>query len=759
MTAVLRLPCLRRMLWLVGLVWLSLPPSAHAQLQVSMIHGVVRDAQQQPVADALVTLLDSRGTSIRSATSAADGTFRLSDVAPGGYVIRVQLRDALLLERSIVVRGSLPVEMTLEIGPAMHEEVVVRGDAGSNTAEHPWSVAGDAVRRTIASTPGQQVQNALATLPGWMAEDNGLLHVRGVDDGLLYVQDGIPVYERLDRVFGMPPNPSAIASMEVLNGYIPPEFGFKSGGVIQVRSETGRGGPWSGSIGAGAADLSTRNVDALAAGPLGSTAGVMFTASHETSSRFLDPVDPGNLHNTGAASSGGAQLTWQRAGHLITATAQAGRDHYDVPHSVAQEIAGQDQRERTAQLLFSGTWQQVLSERTVWQISAYRRSADASLLNSPEDTPVTANGRRRDTRQGALWSLTNQRGRHTLKAGGELSAVKLDEQFSFAVTDPGAAEDAGLSPQAIAHDSAHPFVFSDRRTPTLWSGFAQDAFQATSGATINFGVRVDRSRMLIAASQWSPRLGASVRLREGLTLRASVMRLFQPPQAEYLLLGSSVQARALSPVSESATGGGASIPPERQTAMDVSLAAALPRGWHVEGAVWRRRVQDVDDPNVFFGTTVFVPNSVGQQHAWGIDVRVDTPVRHGWSASANYSRARVVQFAPVTGGLFLEDDLLTLAPGEEFTPDHDQRHALFATTSYQDETRGWRVSAAFKYRSGTPVGVDPSNADEVADRHGSEVVDFTTGRVKPRRSSTRRPSGSCVRAIPSVCHSRCGPRT
>ena len=262
-------------------------------------------------------LQDSQGATVRSVTSAADGAFQIGDVAPGSYVIRVQLADALLLTRAIVVRGSLPVDVALDVGPTLHEEVVVRGDAGSNTAEHPWSVAGDSVRRTIASTPGQQVQNALATLPGWMAEDNGLLHVRGVDDGLLYVQDGIPVYERLDRVFGMPPDSSAIASMEVLNGYIPPEFGFKSGGVIQVRSESGRGGRWSGSLGVGAASFKTANVDALGFGPIGTSGGLMFTGSHETSARFLDPVDPGNLHNSGSASAGSTQLTWQHAGRPV----------------------------------------------------------------------------------------------------------------------------------------------------------------------------------------------------------------------------------------------------------------------------------------------------------------------------------------------------------------------------------------------------------------------------------------------------------
>jgi len=62
---------------------------------------------------------------------------------------------------------------------------------------------------------------AVATTPGWATEDNGLLHARGVDDGFLYVVDGLPIYERLDRLFGIAPDPELTDSMPVITRYIP----------------------------------------------------------------------------------------------------------------------------------------------------------------------------------------------------------------------------------------------------------------------------------------------------------------------------------------------------------------------------------------------------------------------------------------------------------------------------------------------------------------------------------------------------------
>jgi outer membrane receptor protein involved in Fe transport len=210
------------------------------------------------------------------------------------------------------------------------------------------------------------------------------------------------------------------------------------------------------------------------------------------------------------------------------------------------------------------------------------------------------------------------------------------------------------------------------------------------------------------------------------------MRLFQPPQAEYLLLASSPQARALSPFVESDEGGGSSIPPERQTAVDAAVSHELPFGWQLEAGAWRRHGRDVGDPNVFFGTTVTLPNSVARQRAWGFELRADMRPRQGWSGSATYTHARVEQFGPITGGLFLEDEYLEIRDGTRFTPDHDQRHAFAGALSYSDERRRWRLSGAFRYQTGTPIEVEEEDLDEIADRPGSGVVDFSTGRVRAR---------------------------
>ncbi|HUU33090.1 MAG TPA: hypothetical protein VMW48_03445, partial [Vicinamibacterales bacterium] len=133
-----------------------------------------------------------------------------------------------------------------------------------------------------------------------------------------------------------------------------------------------------------------------------------------------------------------------------------------------------------------------------------------------------------------------------------------------------------------------------------------------------------------------------------------------------------------------------------------------------------------------FGTTVVFPNAVAKGRAHGVDVRVEVPRWGGWSGYASGTLSRVVQTGPVTGGVFLEDEVADLGPGVEFVPDHDQRVALAGGASWEHPRSGVTVSAALRYESGTPISRDDEDEAALLDRPGAELVDFARGRVKPR---------------------------
>lgn len=237
--------------------------------------------------------------------------------------------------------------------------------------------------------------------------------------------------------------------------------------------------------------------------------------------------------------------------------------------------------------------------------------------------------------------------------------------------------------------------------------------------------------MLAAASQWSPRLGIAYRVPgRGTVVRGSVDRFFQPPQAENLLLGSSEEARELSPFVDESVGGGAELEPERQWATELGVNQALAGGLRLDVAYWRRRVRNASDPNVLFGTTIIFPNAIARGRADGVDVRLDLPRRRGVSAYLSYTNSRVVQFGPVTGGLFVEDDVIEIVDGTAFTPDHDQRNVGSFGLTYDHARTGFWASFTGRYESGTPLEMDE---DELEGRPGSDLVDVERGRVRPRQ--------------------------
>jgi hypothetical protein len=135
---------------------------------------------------------------------------------------------------------------------------------------------------------------------------------------------------------------------------------------------------------------------------------------------------------------------------------------------------------------------------------------------------------------------------------------------------------------------------------------------------------------------------------------------------------------------------------------------------------------------VFAGTTIIFPNAVAVGRARGFDLRLEMPRRGAWSGYLNAALGRVRQRGPITGGLFLEDEIAELGSGEEFIPDHDQRLVAGGGATWAPVRSRFVVSAAVRYESGTPIEREEDEEDELLEQPGAKMVDFDRGRVAPR---------------------------
>lgn len=726
----------KRLVFCVLLAHLCLPfatEKALAQIQIGTVRATVTDPSAAVVVGAVVTLLNKLTGYTQYASTDERGAAIFNNVPFDDYQLDIRVPQFQPATRGINVRSNLPVDIEIRLAiPGSRESVNVEAEPGLIERDSSSSEL-DLNESSIRRSPGtvRSVQQLMATLPGWSTENNGLMHIRGVDDGVLFILDGVPVADRLDATMASGLDTEMISSMNVLIGNLPAEFGGKSGAVVTIQPRSGIAKPIAGTIELSGGSFNARELSASIAGG-GKSAGFFVASSANRGDRYLDPVDPGNFHNSGGAARLNVRTDWHPTpDDILIFNLSLNGSGVEVPNRLSQKLAGQRQRQELRDNSETISWQRSWSPSTVSNIAIFHRFHEARLLGSAFDTPLFAAQDRRHARLGWLASVTHTYREHTFKAGVEVTRVTPNEFFTFAITDPVAAAEEGISEEALVFDKTRPFVFKDRKTRGQASGYFQDQFSLFENLTVSAGLRYDYSSLLVSEQQFSPRVGAVYFIPKTRTaIRGSFNRLFMPPQVENLLLSGSEQARALSPF-KSATAGGARVRAERTSAYEAGFAQDL-RGWlRLDAVYWWRNFRNYDDPNVFFSTSIIFPNSVAKGFARGVDVRLDVPERRGWSGFLSYTNQRILQTGPINGGLFLTGDVIEIGPGTRFIPDQDERNVGALSVMYRHQPSGWWAAFSGRHESGVPLEVDADRLEELKLAPGADLVDFQRGRVKP----------------------------
>jgi len=716
-----------------ALLSLTISVPLWAQIEIGKLTGSVLDPTGAVISKADVSIENPLSGRLTQVETDDHGEFRIENVPYGAYILRASAPGFGGITKSVDVRSNVPlrISLTMTVAPVGSEVSV---DASNDTASATPRTETVIDESNIKLTPGvvrrDQLQSLISTAPGWNTENDGLMHIRGVDDGTLYVVGGVPTPDRVDGLFAGSFNTDAITSLDVITGNIPAEFGDRSGAVVLVQPKSGIGTPLNGTLSLGAGSFDSRDLSTTV-GAGTHNFGAFFAGSGHQSDRFLDPVDPRNFNNSGGDLSLELRTDWNATGKdTIRFTGMLQGANFRVPNNEDQQDAAQRQRQEVRHDHESVSWQHTWSSNTLSDVAYFRNHFQSSLIPSEFDTPITADQNRHHTRQGLLASLSLLTHGNTLKFGIEATHVSINESFGFAITDPDAAEEAGISDAAMEFTPGNPFAFSDHASRGTQGLYAQDDFSPLRNLKISAGVRYDHSNLLVSDQQVSPRIGVSFYLPYTQTaLRASFNRLYMPPQVENLLIASSEQARALSPFADS--GGGADIHPETLSAWEVGFSQELPRDLHLNVAYWWRHFQNIDDPNVLLGTTIIFPNSVARAEAQGLDARLDIPLRKGFSAYFSYTNNQIVEIGPLNGGLFLDNDFIEIGPGTRFTPDHDQRNVASFAITYSATRRGLWTSFSGRYESGVPLELPDLDSEELQALPGANLVNFDTGRVKP----------------------------
>ena len=319
-----------------------LPQSASAQVveHSGEIEGVVRDmASGAPLAGSQVSI---RGTATAAVTH-GDGSFHLTNIAPGSYTLRVERLGyrGRTIEVTVGEEGEF-LEIGLEVSPIALQGLVVTGtlsERGAAEALRPVSVmAGEELQRRLRGTVAQ----TLASIPGLAESNMGPATSRPVIRGLsgdrvLMLEDG----SRVGDVSSAGPDhatavdPSSARRIEVVRGPASLLYGSNAlGGVINViRDEIPSAVPHHPT---GAASLQVRTVTGSVAGGASATFAVServplrVEASGRTAGDLRTPL--GQLANTdGETVNVGAGGSYVGGWGHVGGSARGYRNRYGIP--------------------------------------------------------------------------------------------------------------------------------------------------------------------------------------------------------------------------------------------------------------------------------------------------------------------------------------------------------------------------------------------------------------------------------------------
>ena len=700
-------------------------PAALFAASAGVVRGKVVGPDNAPMAGVVVQLRNEVTGFKQDAVTGADGAFQFFNIPYNPYRLRVEVQGFEPAQRDVDVHSAVPIDRTVKLSVAqLSESINVSATASvaaletDNTQSHV-DIDKSYIAKAPAAVASRAMEQIITSTPGFAKDENGRFHFQGAHSQSEYVIDGQTISDQTGMTFSNSIDPGIAQGIEIIYGNVPAEFGEKVGAVINLTTKSGLGfGAPKTDAYVGWSNFSTAE-GGVSVGGGSQTFGYFGSVNASKSDRFLDPVNPDNLHNTGNTLRGFLRLDRQSADSKSTFrfTTLVGDTHRDVPNTYTQEAAGQDQRVRSNDENVNAGWQSILSQASVVEFNAFGRFSKFRLNPSSNDTPVTATSSRTLNNYGIApsfsWTSSNQE----IKAGVNLKRYPIREHFSFGITDPGLNDpDAdGFNPNLAPYDltrGGRDFVFDARRTGSYYAAYVQDNIK-WNNLTANLGVRYDNNNLPVKDTAFEPRIGLGYYVPSSKTVfRASYNRVLYTPEFENILLSSSQAAADLVPpvVKESRELGSGEllVHSERQNAWDFGIQQAIGAKLRLDADFWKRKSRFAGDQDQFENTGIVFPLAFTSGDFNGWNLRLDLARTGGLRGFMSVGHTHAVYVAPPTGGLFLDQGAVDSISGGAFLIDHDQKLQAQGALFYDIGTSGVWAGTNVRYDSGLVTDTDPA---------------------------------------------------
>lgn len=566
-------------------------------------------------------------------------------------------------------------------------------------------------RRTIEALPqgaDAPVNQLLLTFPGVVQDSFGEIHIRGEHRNLQYRLNGVTIPEGIQG-FGAFLDGRAIRSFSLLTGALPAQFGYRTGGVIDVNLRSGASDP-GGWISAYGGSFNTFQPSAGYAGNFGGW-DVFATGTFRQSLQGIEPPTGSynSLHNRTDQLRGLVSVSRLIGDSTrLSFIGGASANRFQMPNNPAQppEFSVNGETEFDSARLRARQWERnqfgILSLQGSrgaldWQVAGFGRRSSTHYLpdvNGELAFNGIASDVRRESQAAGLqadgsWRLSAA---HTLRFGAMTMAERSRARNASTLFPTDADGEAIDAPFTIFSGS--------RRTTWLHGIYLQNEWRVTDRFTVNAGLRGDYADQAVQAGQVSPRLNAVWRPLDGTTLSLGYARYFTPPAQD--LIAPFTLSQFANTTNAPLSSGADAPRPERSHYLSASLSQRVTPRITLGANAWYKHATDMLDLGQFGRAVVFTPFNYRDGRTYGVEFTSQ------WRSErldlyANLTLSRAVGRDIRTSQFNFDQEELDYVRGKFVRTDHDQLVTASAGAIYRPWDGG-RASATMLFGNGLRRG-------------------------------------------------------
>jgi len=730
-----------------------LGPVANAQSGNSTsITGTVLDPSGAVVVNAGVEVRNPVSGYSRSAVTDAAGRFTIPNVPFNPYHVTVTGQGFSPYAQDVDVKSSVPISLSINLKVTGSSEVVTVESSAEDLLENTSTFHTDVDRGLFDKLPLESQSSSLSSLvtlasPGIAADSNGLFHGMGDHAENSFSVDGQPITDQQSKVFSNQIPLDSVASLEVISGAPPAEFGEKTSVVINITTRSGQGVTTPhGAVTTSYGSFGTVNAGFnLAYG--GQNWGNFISVNGLNSGRFLDPPEFTVIHDKGNLENVFDRVDYQ-VSKVDSLHVNLGftRSWFQNPNSFdnvlhtgqtdpsGNPLGATDQRSQIKTFNIAPSWTRLLNNNAVFTLGAFVRRDQYNYYPSPnlfdDLSPIqqeTVTQDRTLTNAGLRSDLSYVKGIHNVKIGATYQQTFLNENDHLGIVDNGflpSQTDANGNPcfvNNVALDSPCtdllPFDLTRGGTQFFFKGhtdvkelalYIQD--QITKGNwSFNLGLRGDFYNGLTTHKEAEPRLGVAYNIKSSNTiLRVSYARLLETPFNENLIVSSTGCSDAvLNPLLGCAAAGVTPVSPGWRNEFHAGIQQAFGKYLVFSGEYIWKYTHNGYDFSILGNTPIFFPVAWHNSKIPGFAGRVSVPNFHGFSALMVFSSVAARFFLPQISGAGATPS----APGGVFRIDHDEKFNQTTHLQYQPWQRGPWFGFNWRYDSGLVAGAVPFATD------------------------------------------------